>query len=214
MSPLPTHRRAPAFPFRRSSGFLLFLAVAPFILSAEDRVLISSTSTDAPAAPPRLPPSVPRHSYSLLKEPIVFKPLRDWGTKIAVSTPTVNRDIHLCLQYDLSRGERVGCFAPLNTNLARCEHVRLVFQGNGPANTLEIQLTDVDGSTVSYSWPDATKSPQGTATEIPLEELTHLAGGDGFMDWTRVTTIQFNITKSNGGQGGRGQLTLKEIKFF
>lgn len=102
----------------------------------------------------------------------------------------------------------------MKANLARCERFRLVFQGDGPANTLQIQLTVEDGSTVSYSWPDGTNSPHLTATEIPLSEMRHFPGGDGFSDWTRVTSIQFNITNANAGQGGRGIVTFKETKIY
>lgn len=180
----------------RSGMLLLFLGIGAAVVSG---------FAEEP------PPSIPRHLFSLLKEPIVFKPLMDWGTHIAVSTPTVNGSKCLRIQYDLSRGERVECFAPVTVNLARCDRVRLVFQGEGSANTLDIRVTDADGSTVGYTWPDRTKSPPWTASEIPLDEMTHFGGGDGFMDWTRVTTIQFTISKSNGG---RGQITLQEIKFF
>ena len=79
---------------------------------------------------------------------------------------------------------------------------------------LDIRLTDADGTTVGYSWLDQTKSSQWTASEIPFEEMTHFGGGDRLMDWTRVSTVQFTISKSNGGRSGRGHITLKDIKFF
>lgn len=211
---LSTQRRVTCFPFRRLSGFLLFLSGTPAFLCAEETIDLSTASANTAVAPQRLPPTDPRYNFSLLNEPVVFKPLRDWGTKITVSTTTVNGTKSLLIQYDLSRGERVECFAPVAVNLARCGRVRLVFQGEGPASTLDIRLTDSDGTTVGYSWSDQTKSRQWTASEIPFEEMTHFGGGDRLMDWTRVSTVQFTISKSNGGRSGRGHITLKDIKFF
>jgi hypothetical protein len=221
MPPFPTIARPR--PARRSMrgvlGFWLLLALSPYGFSDEEGPLPSEVVDDPPVSAPEetktlLPPTAPPHRYSLLKEPLVFKPLRDFGTKISVTMPSVNNEKILQLQYDLRRGDRVACFAGMRVNLARCERVRLILQGEGPANTLQIQLTDADGSMVGYSWPDGTDSPQWTATEVPLNEMRHFPGGDGFMDWTRVTTVQFNVTKANGGQGGRGTVTLKEIKFY
>lgn len=177
-------------------------AAAPATVPAPVSAAPTRSSADAPVADGGLFAKSPKFQTSV-----------DRDARLAADYAATAQGPALRLMYEFNSGEWVQAYTENPPPLHRFSRVRFSFRGEGGDNTLEFKIVDVDGSNYGLTWKQQTNTPW-VAVDVPLGELTYLWGGDQKMDWSRVRSIYFAISRKPGDTGGKGFVIVRGLRFI
>ena len=148
-------------------------------------------------------------------DPALWTTLADTGSTIALATVPGRTDTALQITYDLGEGAWVHVYQLASSynmgDLSKMAGFTFYYRGSGNANTLEIKFEDPDGTNFGQLRQGQSVAADWTRIEVRFTELTYLWSGDDSMDWERVKSISFAVSKKEGDMGGGGTVELADI---
>lgn len=133
--------------------------------------------------------------------------LKDWtvyqdehGSRGTLS----EQDGEIAIHYSLGAGKWVSCSSKNTYDLSGKKGIRFEVVGSGPANTMEVKLTDKDGSVFRKLYPGGSSVTHWSTVEIPFSDFAYGWGGDRNLDLRSVKiefAVSFNSASDAGGDG-------------
>jgi hypothetical protein len=114
------------------------------------------------------------------------------------------------LDFDFAQSQWVQVWKRAELNLQEAEFIKLVFQGTGLGNNLQIKLVDQDGSTFGTNLEGVLPTGSWSEVEVPLRQLQYFWGGDDHFNKEALRKIYVGATRA---EGGKGNLILDAIQF-
>jgi hypothetical protein len=107
----------------------------------------------------------------------------------------------LALDFDFAQSQWVQVWKRIELNLSDAQYFKIIFQGTGGGNNLQIKLVDQDGSTYGVTLEGMVPAEQWTEMEIPLVNFQHFWGGDDKFNKDSLRKIYIGLTRADGGKG-------------
>lgn len=105
------------------------------------------------------------------------------------------------LDFDFAQSQWVQVWKRIELNLSEAQYFKIIFQGAGSGNNLQIKLVDQDGSTFGVTLEGMVPVDQWTEVEIPLANFQHFWGGDNKLNKESLRKIYIGLTRADGGKG-------------
>jgi len=119
----------------------------------------------------------------------------------------------LRVTYSLQKARRVRVTQTSLWDLRGQERLRFLVKGGGAESSLDVHLTDADGTVVGGSIPRRARPGKWAPYDMPLSSLEVKAPGrNGRFDRRRVKEVSFAVADEPSA-GGSGEIFLSEVAF-
>jgi hypothetical protein len=177
-------------------------------------------SAPTPASGPvRKPKSaaVPVPAYEPLTVIRGWRVVTDSNDGRTVAPVIVNGENTIRVNHEYGRGRWIQVENTGKMDLGRFKRLRFACKGGGEGNTLEIRITDTDGTVYGAFWDDVTKAGKWISIDIPLKELRLFSpGSDRNLDWRRIARISLSVsgTSEQRQASGKSEFLLAQMRFL